>query len=139
MNVKPDSVVAFFLASDYHETGFYCGIRMNRIDHDTEEAVRRFLTLIASRYDMAGAIVYGSRARGTHRPDSDPDVAVLLRGEHQRFLTAKLDMADVAFDVLLETGILVSPLPIWLDEWEHPENYSNPALLRNINREGVRM
>jgi predicted nucleotidyltransferase len=38
---------------------------------------------------MAGAIVYGSRARGTHRPDSDADVAVLLRGEHQRFLTAK--------------------------------------------------
>lgn len=62
-----------------------------------------------------------------------------LRGEHQRFLTAKLDMADVAFDVLLETGILVSPLPIWLDEWEHPENYSTPALLRNINREGVRL
>jgi predicted nucleotidyltransferase len=138
MIAKPDSGVAFSLASDYLETGFYCGVRMNRIDRDTEEAVRRFLTLIASRYDMAGAIVYGSRARGTHRPDSDADVAVLLRGEHQRFLSAKLDMADVAFDVLLETGILVSPLPIWLDEWEHPENYSNPALLRNINREGVR-
>ena len=112
---------------------------MNRIDHDTEEAVRRFLALISSRYDLAGAIVYGSRARGTHRPDSDADVAVLLCGEHQRFLTVKLDMADIAFDVLLETGILVSPLPIWLDEWEHPENYSNPALLRNISREGDRL
>jgi predicted nucleotidyltransferase len=117
----------------------FAWVRMNRIDHDTEKAVRRFLTMIASRYDMAEAIVYGSRARGTHRPDSAADVAVLLHGEHQRFLTAKLDMADVAFDVLLETGILVSPLPIWLDEWEHPENYSNPALLRNINREGVRL
>ena len=112
---------------------------MNRIDHETEEAVRSFLSLIASRYDMAGAIVYGSRARGTHRPDSDVDVAVLLLGEHQRFLTAKLDMSDVAFDVLLETGILISPLPIWLDEWEHPENYSNPTLLRNIDREGIRL
>lgn len=112
---------------------------MNRIDHDTEETVRRFLGLIASRYDMAGAIVHGSRARGTHRPDSDVDVAVLLRGAHLRFLTAKLDMADVAFDVLLDTGILVSPLPIWLDEWEHPESYSNPALLRNISQEGVRL
>jgi predicted nucleotidyltransferase len=112
---------------------------MNRIDYGTEEAVHRFLTLIASHYDMAEAIVFGSRARGTHRPDSDVDVAVLLRGEHQRFLTAKLDMADVAFDVLLETGILISPLPIWLDEWEHPENYSNPTLLRNISREGVRL
>ncbi|MCG5516539.1 nucleotidyltransferase domain-containing protein [Ectothiorhodospira sp. 9100] len=112
---------------------------MNHIDHRTEEAVRRFLALISSRYDVARAIVYGSRARGTHRPDSDADVAVLLRGEHQRFLPTKLDMADIAFDVLLETGILISPLPIWLDEWEHPENYSNPILLRNIDREGVRL
>ena len=43
------------------------------------------------------------------------------------------------FDVLLETGILVSPLPVWLEEWEHPEGYSNPALLRNIDQEGVRL
>jgi predicted nucleotidyltransferase len=112
---------------------------MNHVDQETEQAVRRFLALIAARYDMAGAIVYGSRARGTHRPDSDADVAVLLNGEHQRFLTTKLDMADVAFDVLLDTGINISPLPVWVDEWEQPENYSNPALLRNIAREGVRL
>lgn len=112
---------------------------MNSIDHDTEKTVRRFLALISSRYDIDAAIVYGSRARGTHRPDSDADVAVLLRGERQRFLSVKLDMADAAFEVLLETGILISPLPIWLDEWEHPESYSSPALLRNIDREGVRL
>jgi len=57
------------------------------VDHDTEEAVRRFLSLLGGRYSMAGAIVYGGRARGTHRADSDADVAVLLRGEHLRFLT----------------------------------------------------
>lgn len=112
---------------------------MKHIDHATEEAVRRFIGLIADRYAMAGAIVFGSRARGTHRPGSDADVAVLLSGEHQRFLSTKLAMADVAFDVLLETGINISPLPVWLDEWEHPENYSNPSLLLNIAREGVRL
>jgi predicted nucleotidyltransferase len=109
------------------------------IDPETEKAVQRFLALISERYDMAGAIVFGSRARGTHRPDSDADVAVLLRGEHLRFLTTKLAMADVAFDVLLETGIAISPLPVWLDEWEHPETYLNPTLLRNIAREGIRL
>ena len=114
-------------------------MEFGRIDHDTEEAVRRFLVLIAGRFELAGAIVFGSRARGTHRPGSDADVAVLLGGEHQRFLTTKLAMADVAFDVLLETGINISPLPVWLDEWEHPENYSNPALLHNIASEGIRL
>ncbi|MBP8276000.1 MAG: nucleotidyltransferase domain-containing protein [Propionivibrio sp.] len=110
-----------------------------QIDHDTEEAVRRFLVLLGSRYSIAGAIVYGSRARGTHRPDSDADVVVLLNGEPQRVLTTALDMADVAYDVLLDTGINISPLPVWIDEWEHPETYSNPDLLHNIAREGVRL
>lgn len=109
------------------------------IDHDTEQAVRRFMALIADRYDMAGAIVYGSRARGTHRPDSDADVAVLLKGKHQKLLATTLSMADAAYDVLLETGINISPLPVWLDEWEQPENYANPALLRNIVKEGIRL
>jgi uncharacterized protein len=112
---------------------------MRRVDQATERAVRRFLSLIAGRYDMAGAIVYGSRARGTHGPDSDADVAVLLSGKHQRFLTTKLAMADTPYDVLLETGINISPLPVWLDQWEQPENYSNPALLQNIAREGIRL
>jgi uncharacterized protein len=113
--------------------------QVGRLDRNTEEAIRRFLALIARHYEMAGAIVYGSRARGTHRPDSDADVAVLLRGAHQRVLTTTLAMADMAYDVLLETGVNISPLPVWLDEWEHPEKHANPDLLRNIAREGVRL
>ena len=112
---------------------------MSHMDKDTEGAVRRFLALIGCHYSTAGAIVFGSRARGTHQPDSDADVAVLLNGAHQRFLPTKLAMSDVAFDVLLETGINISPLPVWLDEWEHPERYANPALLHNIAKEGIRL
>lgn len=111
----------------------------NRLDHQTEQAVRRFLALIVDRFDTAGAVIYGSRARGTHRPDSDVDVAVLLRGEHQRVLTTTLAMADVAYDVLLETGVNVSPLPVWLDQWQDPQRFSNPTLLREILRDGVEL
>jgi predicted nucleotidyltransferase len=107
------------------------------LDSDTERATKLFMQRIAGQYDTAGAILFGSRARQTHRADSDADIAVLLRGAHQRFLPTKLAMADLAFDVLLETGINISPLPVWLDEWEHPETYSNPDLLKNIANEGV--
>ena len=48
-------------------------------------------------------------------------------------------MADLAVNVLLETGINITPLPEWMDAWEHPENHSNPAVLQNIAREGVRL
>lgn len=110
-----------------------------KLDPVTESAVRRFMGLIASTYHPKQIIVFGSRARGTHRPDSDADVAVLLEGEHQPFLTTKLKLADTAYDVLLDTGVNISPLPIWEDEWAHPEQHSNPALLANIVREGVRL
>lgn len=114
------------------------GILAN-IDPDTEKAARAFVAKVASQYDLAGAILFGSRARRSHRPNSDADIAVLLHGQRGKFLDTKLALADIAYDVLLETGVLIQPLPVWEDEWEHPERYTNPALLRNIDREGVRL
>lgn len=112
---------------------------MNSLDQDTEKVVRQFIGLIADRYDIAEVIVYGSRARGTHSPDSDVDVAVILRGEPQRLITTAINMGDIAYDILLDTGIIISPLPIWLDEWNNPNTHNNPNLLRNIRLEGVRL
>ncbi|PWR23803.1 nucleotidyltransferase domain-containing protein [Zavarzinia compransoris] len=112
---------------------------MRDLDPVTEHAVRRFASLLHDRYEPLDVIVYGSRARGTHRPDSDADVAVILGGDPQRFVATKLDMSDIAYDILLETGVNISPLPIWLNEWARPEDYSNPQLLENIAREGVRL
>lgn len=110
---------------------------MDSIDVESQRVARIFLDRIKPQFDVAGAIVFGSRARRTHQPDSDLDVAVLLRGNAEKFLSVKLQMADTAFDILLETGIRIQPLPIWEDEWAHPECYSNPSLLQNIVEEGV--
>jgi len=62
---------------------------------------------------------------------------VVLEGDHQRFVPTKLAMTDLAYDVLLETGLYISPLPVWIDEWEHPEAWSHPELLRIIAQEGI--
>ncbi|QVL47097.1 MAG: nucleotidyltransferase domain-containing protein [Thiocapsa sp.] len=109
------------------------------LDPETARAARAYLARIAERYDLAGALLFGSRARHSHRADSDADVAILLRGPRGHFLDTKLDLADIAFDVLLETGVLIQPLPIWEDEWEHPEHHSAPTLIRNVKREGIRL
>jgi predicted nucleotidyltransferase len=108
-------------------------------DSDNAQATKLFVQRIAGQYNMAGANLFGSRARQTHRPDSDANVAVLLPGAHQRFLPPKLDMADVAFDVVLEMGINISPLPVWISDWEHPDASSNPLLLKNLVSERVRL
>jgi predicted nucleotidyltransferase len=114
------------------------GRRSNKsMDHATRHALALFERAVSHAFDIRAVILFGSRARDDHRGDSDADVAVLVRGRHQDFLTTKLAMADVAYDVLLETGIRIQPLPVWEDEWEHPENYPNPRLLANIHRDGI--
>lgn len=109
------------------------------MDAKTEQAARRFLYKISTHYQIAGAILFGSRARGHFRPNSDLDMAVLLREPSTDRVSAALGMADIAFEVLLETGILVEALPLWLNEWEHPEQFHNPALIQNIQHEGIRL
>jgi predicted nucleotidyltransferase len=98
------------------------------IDTETLSAAHAFMEAVAIRYDMMGAILFGSRARKSHRQDSDADVAVLLHGQPGKFVPTKLEMDDLAYDVLLNTGIRIQPLPIWEEEWSHPEAYSNPRL-----------
>lgn len=109
------------------------------IDEETVRAVRLFTGRVGAHHDLADAILFGSRARRGHRPDSDADLAVLLRGGRGSRIDVSLQLADVAFDVMLETGILIEPIPFWEDEWTHPERFANPALIENIQREGVHL
>ena len=109
------------------------------IDPKTVKAVRDFLSLIAPHYDVAGAILYGGRVRRSHRVDSDADVAVLLKGSRENAYRVAWDEARQAAAMLVEDGIDISPHPVWMDEWQHPDTPLNPALLRSIAQEGVRL
>lgn len=109
------------------------------IDSSTLKAAEAFIAEVTKRYDYSGAILFGSRARHTNRVDSDADIAVILHGNTGKFVSTKLEMADIAYDILLETGVRIQPLPIWEAEWAHPDSYSNPLLLENIERDGIRL
>src|SRR3546814_17549795 len=76
------------------------------LDSDTERAARVFMSRISGRYAVDRAILFGSRARRTHNATSDADIAVVLKGEHGKRSTTAIDMAGIAFDVMLENGIL---------------------------------
>ncbi len=109
------------------------------IDPLTATAAKVFLERTAKRFSFDHAILYGSRARHTHRPDSDADLAVIMIDKLVDRSATAVAMAGIAFDVLLDTGILVQALPLWLDELTYPERFSNPALIDNIRREGIRL
>lgn len=109
------------------------------LDPATERVARSFLAEVERQYDVAGAYVFGSRARGDATPESDTDVAILLHGLPGRRTNEAMIMADIAYDLMLETGIRVEALPLWESEWERPETFNNPALIENIRREGIRL
>ncbi len=52
-------------------------------------------------------------------------MVLLLSGAHGPFLDTELELADIANDGLLGTGMRSQPLPVWEQEWEHPETYTH--------------
>jgi predicted nucleotidyltransferase len=111
----------------------------SRLDAETNHAAQLFTRRRAGRYEVLDVVLFGSRARRGHRSDSDADLAVLLRGGRGSRIDVSLQLADIAFDVMLETGILIEAIPFWEDEWAHPERFTNPALIDNIRREGIHL
>ncbi len=109
------------------------------LDAETDHAARVFMQRLEGKFPAIEGLVFGSRARGDNTPDSDADLAVILKGERGDRYKVSGDMAGIAFDVMMETGILVDPLPLWEDELKRPERFSNPALIDNIKREGLRL
>jgi antitoxin ChpS len=103
-----------------------------------QEALHAFTDAVTRREGdrFQSAILFGSHARGDDRPESDVDVAVILTELPASLIDTKLALADIAYDVLLDTGVLIQPLPLSEDEWRHPEHHGNPHLVENIHREG---
>lgn len=97
--------------------------------------MRTFLARVPSDLKVQKAIVFGSRARGDNRPDSDADLALVLERGNDWSIVEFL--GGLAFDVLMDTGILVQPVPISTFDWTHPEGFPRPGFLRNVAREGI--
>jgi len=109
---------------------------MKVLDPDTESVVRAFLARLPAELRVEYAILYGSRARGEDRPDSDADLA-LIRAEGEADWDLVGDLAELACDVYFERGILVQPVPISLNHWLNPERFPRPGFLRNVARDGI--
>ncbi len=109
------------------------------LDPATEHAVRAFLHRLPATYKLREARVYGSRARGTNRPDSDVDLALVLENsDHERWKTV-VELAALAFHVQMDTGVMIEALPLRPEEFDGVSHFPNPALIETIRREGVRM
>jgi predicted nucleotidyltransferase len=67
-------------------------------------------------------VLYGSRARGDERPDSDYDIAVFIKdpgslGDELRRLAA------LTTDILLDTGAVISAMPFRAGAYRHRSGF----------------
>jgi hypothetical protein len=46
-------------------------------------------------------------------------------------------LAGLAYFVFIDTGIMIQPVPIAIEDWLNPETFSRPRFLRNVEREGI--
>lgn len=104
---------------------------------DIRAAILLFAEKVSQQFDVDRIILFGSRARGDYRSQSDADVAVILRGAPEGFVKTTIALAGIAYDVMLETGAPIQAHPIWTAEWNGSEGFSNPTLLREIQQDGI--
>jgi antitoxin ChpS len=107
------------------------------IDPDISGAANALWDKLGQHFEVSRVFLFGSRARNTHTDESDADIAIILSGTVGKFIETKFAMDDLAYEVLLDTGIRIQPFPIWQEEWDHPEAYSNPRLILNIKKDGI--
>ncbi len=97
-----------------------------------EPVLRRLKAELARLYGprLERVILFGSRARGDAQPDSDWDIAVVLKG-YDGGPTEANRLADLGHDLMLETGAALSLRPFAPEELEQ-----RTPLMHEIRREG---
>lgn len=85
--------------------------------------------MYGSRLDRV--VLFGSRARGDARPDSDYDVAVFLKDFHDRW--SEVDrIVPVVTDILYDDGAFIHAMP-----YRAGADQERSPLMHEIRREGL--
>ena len=104
-----------------------------------DRAVRDFIAALRRLYGsrLRGTYLFGSRARGDNKPESDVDIAVVLADGDWDHWDEKMRIADLEYDAIVGTGVELQGWPVSAAEWANAEVHRNPALVQAMRRDAV--
>jgi predicted nucleotidyltransferase len=81
-------------------------------DPASDPALIRFRSAVAAAYGdrLERIVLYGSRARGDYRPDSDYDIAVFIKNPGS-FFEESGRLAALGTEILYDTGAVICATP----------------------------
>jgi predicted nucleotidyltransferase len=103
------------------------------MDRNPDPILTRFRAALDEVYGdrIERVVLFGSRARGDARLDSDYDVAVFLRDMPDR--AAELNrLADLSTDILYDSGELIHAMPHRAGSWGE-----RTPLMHEIRTDGI--
>ena len=91
---------------------------------------------IKDKYPDALIYLYGSRARGSAKADSDWDLLILLNRD---IITSEIEESVTypLYDLEIEIGEIISPMVYTINEWN--TKYKVTPFYNNVMREGKRL
>lgn len=100
--------------------------------NSADPVLLRFRTAIKEAFGnrIERVVLYGSRARGGARPNSDYDVAIFLNGLDD-FGAEGRRLAEIETDILYDTGAVINALPLKAGAWRE-----RTGLMHELRREG---
>ena len=82
-------------------------------------------------------ILYGSYARGDFNKSSDIDIMILTDFNFNEIEKYRNDISDIAFDIELETGVVISPIIKNIELYN--DRIDIVPFYMNVNKEGIVM
>ena len=99
-----------------------------------KEILEKIKTIVLKQEPKAKIYLYGSRARGNAKSDSDWDLLILLSKEKITQNDEK-NISYSLYDLEFETGEVIAPMIYSESEWN--TKYKVTPFYKNIMREGI--